>query len=353
MGPEFLAALLILLAVTLYVLLGGADFGAGVWEFNLALSVPRKERELLHRAIGPVWEANHVWLIFALVLLFQAFPTAYAAISRALWVPLFLALIGIVFRGAAFAYRSYSSRAAEQRLWQAVFAVASTSTPFFLGAAAGAIASGSLEVTATGGFDGNYLTGWVHPLSIFTAFFGVGLCAYLASIYLTREAAMQDDPDLVNVWRRRALATGAWMGILAMAGLPIMATTATALWEGFLDRALSIVALSLASGLFSLGALWLRRFTAAALSAGVAAATIIVGWGLAQYPALVPPSITIASAKSPDSVIIASLWVIGGGAILVLPSLGFLIYLFKFRRESDQSASETTSPRPSGPQNTA
>src|SRR5688572_8082843 len=168
-----------LIGVTLYALMGGADFGAGVWEFNTALRSPEKEQALIYRAIGPVWEANHVWLIFVVVGLFAGFPAAFSAIFRALWVPLLLALIGIVFRGVGFIFRSYASDSVPEKfVWGAVFAFASTGAPFFLGASLGAILSGQLAVTADGDFTGDYLTGWISSVSVFSAFFGVGVCAY-------------------------------------------------------------------------------------------------------------------------------------------------------------------------------
>src|SRR5438552_804125 len=141
MAIETTAVVMIGLGITLYAVLGGADFGAGVWEFNTALRASERERRLIERAIGPVWEANHVWLIFVIVSMFSSFPTAFVALSRALWLPLLLALVGIVFRGAAFAFRSHAVAAArQQEVWGAVFALASTAAPFFLGAAVGAVA---------------------------------------------------------------------------------------------------------------------------------------------------------------------------------------------------------------------
>ena len=173
MQPELIVCGILLVAITLYAILGGADFGAGVWEFNLVMRASKKERDLLYRAIGPVWEANHVWLVFALVLMFSAFPIAFAALLRALWIPLLLALLGIFARGVGFAFRAYAAGAVRQQaLFGAVFAFASTSTPFFFGACAGAIASG-LPVDEDGQFQGDHLTGWINPLSLFCSFYAV------------------------------------------------------------------------------------------------------------------------------------------------------------------------------------
>jgi len=330
MSPDVVVLAVLLLALTLYAVLGGADFGAGVWEFNTALQASERERALLYRAIGPVWEANHVWLIFALVLLQTAFPRALAAISQALWLPLFLALFGIVFRGAGFAFRSYAAGAvAQQQIWGAVFALASTAAPFFLGAAAGALASGRLEMTPDGRFTGSFLTGWISPLSIFSAFFAVGVCSYLAAVYLTREGAQINDAELTHLWRARALATGAWMGILAFAGIAIIASDAPVLWQAFRARGLPLVAASVVTGFGSLWALWRERFNLAVVGAASTVVCVIAGWGISQYPVLVPPRLTVELAKSPEEILRVVLWVVSGGAVLLVPALGLLFALFK------------------------
>ncbi len=336
MEPELILLGVMLSGVTLYALLGGADFGGGVWEFNTALRAPEKERALIYRAIGPVWEANHVWLIFVLVGLFAGFPTAFAAICRALWVPLLLALTGIVFRGVGFAFRSYASDSVREKvLWGAVFAFASTAAPFFLGAAAGAILSGRLEATTDGGYSGDHLTGWISPLSVFSAFFGVGICAYLASVYMTREAHIAGDAALKERWRLRAMATGLWMGALSAAGLGLMAADAPHLWEGFKARAWPLIGGSAAAGCFSLWALWRSRFTVAALGAAATVASVVIGGGLALYPALVPPQVTVESARAPREVLWALVASVAVGAVILIPSLVLLFRLFKGKKPED------------------
>lgn len=333
MAPEFIILMMIMLSLMLYAILAGADFGAGVWEFSTALQSTIKEQRLIYGAIGPVWEANHVWLIFALVTMFGAFPSAFAAVCRALWVPLLLALLGIVFRGAGLVFHSYAAGAVRQQAaWGAIFALASTATPFFLGASVGAVASGRLPVTAQGNFTGDYLADWITPLSIFTAFFAVAMCAYLAAIYLTRDAWRGGDSALVELWRQRALGSGVWLGILAIAGLAVVATDAPFLWERFRDRALPLVGSSVLTGLFSLRALWTRRFSSAVAGAGATVAAVTWGWGVVQYPEIVPSEITVFTAKSPDAVLWVMVWAIAGGSILIVPSLGYLLYLFKGKR---------------------
>ncbi len=333
MPLELLVLLLMLLGVTLYAIFGGADFGAGVWEFNLALRASKRERALINRAIGPVWETNHVWMIFVMVLFWGAFPTAFAAVSRALWLPLSLALIGIVFRGAGFVFRSYGSDDIRQEnLWTAVFALASTLAPFFLSASAWAIASGTLPVTADGHFTGDYLTGWISPMSIFGGFFGVGVCAYTASIYLTREAWMDEDRELTRVWRRRALLVGCIMGGFSLGGLAVMRSYAPELWARFLDHALIFIGGSAACGVGSLVLLYLGKFGSAALGSSGTVAFVIWGWGWAQYPILVPPSITVERAKAAEPVLRWMLITLSIGMLLLIPALVLLFVLFKGKR---------------------
>lgn len=328
MGPHDLLLCVMLLALTLYAILGGADFGAGVWEFTTVLQGTDKQRTHVYRAIGPVWEANHVWLIFVLVILLNGFPQAFATIGRGLWFPLLLALLGIVFRGASYVFRSYGRGDEQERtIWEAAFAVASTATPLFLGAAAGAVASGQLST------DGPAIraAAWLSPLAVFSGFYAVGLCAYLAAVYLTREAELVDDEELVTLWRARSLSIGVWMGVLSGAGLAMVWLEAPDLAAGFVHRGWPLVLLSLACGIGSLVEVRRRAFTRAVLAASGAVAAVIWGWGVSQYPVLIPPSITASEVKAPDNVLWMMLAIIAAGATLLFPALGYLFVLFKSR----------------------
>ncbi len=312
---------ILLLGMTLYILLGGADFGAGIWEFNTALRSTSREKALVYEAIGPVWEANHVWLIFILVGLSGGFPVAFEALFRALWIPLLLVLVGIVFRGMGFAFRSYAAdQFKQQKFWEAVFALASTATPFFLGAMAGAVASGKLGVTSSGEFHGSVLTGWIHPLSLFSALFTVGICAYLSSVYLVREAHLRQEPSLVSLWRRRSIATGLVMGLFAVAGLILVRFEVPDLWEGFRTRAWPLIGLSGLAGVFSLTALIRKWYVLSVLGAAVTVGAVLFGWGVAQYPVIIPPEITVESAKAPRAVVKTMVIVIAGGSVLLAPA---------------------------------
>jgi len=333
MGPEVLLYIVTGLALVLYAVFGGADFGAGVWQFNLAFRMPPEEQRFCDRAMGPIWETNHVWLIFVIVLLFSAFPPAFAALSRALWLPFLLALVGIVFRGCGFAFRHYAGGAeALQRRWSIVFAISSTFTPFFLGAAAGAVASGQLQITASGGFEGNYYTGWISLLSIYTGFFSVGVCAYLAAVFLTRDAVREGNGELATTWRRRALSMGIVVGTLAMAGLVVVRIEAPVLWEELAGRGLPLIGLSVVFGLLSIVSLWRRWHGMAAVGASVTVAAVIGGWALGQYPLILPPAILIHSAAAPPNVLWLFIGVAALGALLLLPSLAFLFWVFKGQR---------------------
>ncbi|MGH7606049.1 MAG: cytochrome d ubiquinol oxidase subunit II, partial [Gemmatimonadales bacterium] len=280
--PDVLAGIT-LVALTGYVLLGGADFGGGVWD--LLASGPRRtrQRELIERAIGPVWEANHVWLILAVVLLFTCFPPAFARLAIALHIPLTLVLIGIVLRGSAFAFRSYGSERQVERYWGRAFAVASLVTPVLLGVSVGAVASGAVGEWGIGrGFYESYVAPWLTPFAFAVGLFALACFALLAAVYLTLEAPARDW-DLQEDFRRRALAAG--IGVLGAAALAwVLALPA----EGARAGAPFVVAAAGAAGT-TFTALWWRRYRIARVAAAAQVALIVWGWGLAQYPYLVPP----------------------------------------------------------------
>lgn len=330
MQPEVLLLMVMLSAITLYAVLGGADFGAGVWEFTSGLQSTAKERNHVYRAIGPVWEANHVWLIFVMVILMNGFPVVFAGVSRALWFPLLMAVWGILFRGAAYAFRSHShGPQREKRIWEMMFAVASTAAPLFLGAAAGAIASGELALTAEGKYSADYVSDWMTPLSIFTGFYTVGLCAYLSSVYLVREAHVAGDSELTVLWRNRAVSTGLWMGVLSLAGLVLVAREVPLLAEGFSRRGWPLILASLACGSGGLIQVLRSKYTSAMLLSSGAVAAVIWGWGVSQFPTMVPPNIQADAAAAPDHILWMMLAVIFIGTLIMLPALGYLFWLFK------------------------
>lgn len=327
-GVETEAALAaaMLFALTAYALLGGADFGGGVWD--LVAFGPRREeqRRLIARAMGPVWEANHVWLIFFLVLLLTAFPRALAALGVALYLPLHLVLLGIVLRGAAFVFRWHGGRAVPLRqAWGSVFGGASVVTPFLLGAALGAVSSGGIRVTAEG-VSAPPAASWLHPFALATGALAVAICAYLAAVYLTVEA----DGPLRRDFRNAALAAVAAVAFLAFNTLFIMARAAPHLWQGFLRPPGS--ALLAAGALLALAAVWALRREAYVLARAAAAAQVAVllwGWALAQWPYLVYPDLTVVTAAAPEPVLRFTLALLAPGLLVVLPSLWLLFAVFK------------------------
>jgi cytochrome d ubiquinol oxidase subunit II len=340
MGPDDLLLIVMLIALTLYAVLGGADFGAGIWEFTTALQATDRERQHIYKAIGPVWEANHVWLVFVLMILMNGFPKAFAALGLTLWLPLLLTLVGIIFRGGAYIFRSYGGGPKrELLLWEAIFAVASTGTPLFLGAAAGAIASGKLKIPTENSLPSEFVIGWISPLAVFTGFYSIGMCAYLAAVFLTREAHVIGDEHLTTIWRQRSLSTGLWMGVLSFGGLVMVAIEAPHLAEGFVHRGWPLVIISLVCGIGSLIEVWRLNCSRAVIAASGAVTAVIWGWGISQYPAIIPPSITATQAKSPDGVLWMMLIVILTGGVFLLPALGYLFMLFKGEQQDRKVAS--------------
>jgi len=329
-----LLALAMLVALTAYVLTAGADFGGGVWD--LLAAGPRRDRQraLVAHAIGPIWEANHVWLILVVVVLFTCFPVAYAALSVALHVPLTLALVGIVMRGAAFAFRStFSGGGAEERGWGRVFSVASTVTPVLLGMCVGAVATGrvpeALRLARGGGsFADAYLRPWLSPFTVAVGLLALALFALLAAAYLCVEA---EEDDLREDFRRRAL--GAWV---AAAGLAVVALALARLDRAHVGAALTRSAMALplhlATAAASLAALWGlvgRRWRFARAAVAAQAVLVLWGWALAQRPYLVPPDMTVQGAAAPPRTLALTLGALAVGAVVLVPSLWYLFAVFK------------------------
>ena len=319
------AILLLLWAgLTAYALFGGADFGAGFWDL-LGGGPPNDTiRTLIEDTIGPVWEANHVWLIFALVVVWTAFPPAFAAIASTLYIPLTVVAIGVILRGSGFAFRKSVEEPRLKRRFGVLFGLSSIITPFFLGAIAGAVASGRVP---PGNATGDPIGSWLNPTSILGGTLAVGICAYLAAVYLTSDARRTNDPALADAFRWRALVMGAAVGVVAMLGIIVLAQDAPTLYDGLVSRALPLVILSAAAGLVSLVLLYVRRFSAARLTAGLAVGGVLWGWAVAQYPYLLVGSLTVRQAAALEATLIALFVSLIIGAFLVVPSLIALFVL--------------------------
>jgi len=326
-SPEDIAvAVILFVVIAAYALFGGADFGGGIWDL-LAGSAGRgaAPRELIDESITPVWEGNHVWLVFVLVLLWTAFPPAFAAIFTALFVPLSLSLLGIVLRGVGFAFRHTAQRLHMQQLTGATFAAASLITPFFMGTVVGAVATGQVPVHPAG----NVLAAWTSPTAILTGFLFVAACAYISAVFLVLEARQRGHQDLTRYFSRRATAAGVLTGALAGGTFAELPASAPYVYARLTGIALPLVAISIAAGIAVLGMLWLRWYHSLFLRgmAAIAVATVVFGWGLAQYPYLVPTSLPLAAGSAPTAALVAEFVVAGLAVLLVVPAFAFLYFL--------------------------
>ena len=326
-----LCAVILWAGATFYALFGGADFGAGFWDL-VAGGAERGERPraLIQRSLTPVWEANHVWLIFILVVLWTAFPPAFSAVMTTLYVPIALAAVGIVLRGSGFAFRKSIEGLAGRRAAGATFAVSSLLTPFFMGAVVGAIASGNVP----GEGNGAPFSSWLEPLPLLTGAMFVASGAYLAAVFLIGDARRAGDDELQSYFARRALAAAAVAGAAAAFGLVELHAEARYIFDRLVDEGLPLIILSAACGLGVLATLLsaARRSTLAAprllrpLAAGAVVA-VIWGWGVAQFPYLIPTSLKITQSAAPPDTLSTVIVVFIVAAILVLPALGLLYWL--------------------------
>ena len=313
----YMPVVFILAGMAAYTVLAGADFGAGLW--TLLAPGPRGEpiRDEARHAMGPVWEANHVWLIFVLVVCWTAYPVAFGSIASTLSVPLMIAAIGIIFRGAAYALRGQgASRAAEN-----LFAVSSVLTPFALGTAVGAIAIGRVPV---GNAAGNMVTSWLNPASVLVGVLAVVFSGYLAAVYLAADSLRFSERAVAAAFRHRALATGLAAGALALAGLPVLRHYGLDLTRG---AALVLVIISGVAGLATLVLCWRLRFGLARLTAALAVAAVVIGWAAAQAPRFLP-GMTVTQAAAGRSTLIALVIAVAAGSAILLPSLALLYTLF-------------------------
>jgi len=315
------------LGMTLYLLLGGADFGGGMWDLLASGATRERQRTLVAEAIGPVWEVNHVWLIFVLAGLLAAFPAAVSAIGVGLYLPILLAGLGIVFRGSGFAF-AHTGPGSWQRVWGRVFGIASLVTPFFLGAAAAAAGTGRIRVH-DGVVRAGAISAWTSPLSIVVGLLLVAMCSYLAATYLIVEAHGRRETELEEAFRRRAIVTAMVAGALAAVGLVVAHADAPLLWHGMLRRGWVAAGISGVAGVGSIAALAARHYGAARLAAAVAVAAVVAGFGASLWPSLIVPDVTVAGAAAPVATLRAVFFgYVVGGAVLV-PAFVVLFRVFK------------------------
>lgn len=321
--------------VIAYAVFAGADFGVGFWD--LTAGGPRKGaplRYLVDNAIGPVWEANHVWLIFVLVVFWTAFPTGFVTVIQSLAVPFWLAGFGIVVRGAAFVWRKYSPTTRAAQSSGALFATASVVTPFFFGTIAGAVASGR----ATAG--SQPWDSWLNATSIYGGLLATLTCIYLAGVFLSVHADRHDDAILHQYLTRRSLIVGGLTGGTALTGIAVLAYDAPYLFDQLTTRAAPLILASASTGAASLWALWRGRASLARPLAAVATATIVVGWGVAQYPWIIVDETTIADSAAAPIVLTSLAVATGLATLLVIPPL---IFLYRLADKPKPGAAPTAS----------
>ena len=322
-------AVVLLVGVTAYAVFGGADFGAGFWDLVAGGAVRGdRPREVIDHSIGPVWEANHVWLVFCFVVLWTGFSEAYASITLTLFIPLTLAAFGVVLRGSSFAFRKTVFSTRERRSFGAAFAISSVLVPYCFGAVAGAIASGRVPA---GGEAGDPWDSWVNPTSILGGVLAVVAAAFLAAVYLVWDARRLDDQTMVEYFRRRAVGASVVAGVVALVGIFVLRSDARYLFDELTTRALPLVIVSAVCGTASLVLLMRNAERGARLLAIVAVASVVVGWGVAQWPYILPESLEVEDAAAPSGTLNALLVATVGAVLIVLP--GFIL-LYVLDRKS-------------------
>ena len=335
----------ILLGITAYTVLSGADFGAGIWTLvpGGGQAGPAATRDHTRHAIGPVWEANHVWLIFVLTVAWTCYPGAFGSIVSTLAVPLLIAAIGIIFRGTAYALRSQFGSGEERgvRLVERLFALSSVLTPFALATVIGAIATGRVPV---GNARGNVVTSWLNPVSVLAGVLAVAFSAYLAAVYLAADARRQSEGTLAHDFRLRALAAGVVAGLLALAGLLVICAEAPALRHRLSSGlGLAMVVVSVLAGVVTMVLVWLGRFGLARASAALAVAAVIAGWAAAQEPQVLP-GLTVQQAAAGRETLIATIVGVAAGAVVLVPSLAVLYSLvLRGRLDAPEAVNEPDS----------
>jgi cytochrome bd ubiquinol oxidase subunit II len=330
---------LMLVGLAAYAVLGGADFGSAFWQFGARGERGAALREHAYRAMGPVWEANHVWLVFVLVVCWTAYPQAFASIFSTLSVPLFIAAIGIILRGTAYAVHAGTAREIERRAIDGVFSISSLLTPFALGTVVGAIASGRVPV---GNAAGDPLTSWLNPTSLVIGTLAVASGAYVAAVYLAGDAARAGLDDVAAAFRVRALGAGVVTGAIAFAGLAVVAYDADPVGDQLFDwPAVAAIAASAAAGIATLELVRGWRFEAARYSASAAVAAVVAGWALAQRPELLP-GLTVEEAAAGRPVLIATIVGVAFGGLILIPSLALLFGLVLHGRFDEQAGDRSS-----------
>jgi cytochrome bd ubiquinol oxidase subunit II len=330
--PEIIAGV-VAIALNAYVLTGGADFGGGVWDLFASGERRERQRELIADSIAPIWEANHVWLIVVVVVLFTGFPSAFSMLGTVLHIPLTIMLIGIVLRGSAFVFRSYGPYGRNR--WGLAFAIASLITPLLLGTIVGSIATGaaadaSAKIAGAASFGEVFVRPWTAAFPAAVGFFALALFAFLAATYLTVDA---EQAELQEDFRIHALAAAAAVLVCAALALGLAHSAAPRVAMGVVGGLL-IQAATASAAITAIAALWLRRYRLARIAAAAQVSLILWGWMIAQYPYLIPPALTIRNAAAPAVTLRLLAVGLGAGAVVLLPSLHYMLRTFKTKRRA-------------------
>jgi cytochrome d ubiquinol oxidase subunit II len=340
-------AVVLLLALTAYAVFGGADFGAGFWD--LTAGGPERgarPRELNERSIGPVWEANHVGLIFIFVVSWTAFSEAYASIMLTLFVPLTIAALGIVLRGASFAFRKSVVTLRNRRLFGAAFAASSVLVPYCMGAVAGGIASGRVPA---GGRAGDPVDSWINPTSVTAGVLAVTAVAYLSAVYLVWEARREDEAELAEYFRRRAIVSAVAVAVVSAVGMVVLHGDASYVFDGMTGRALPVVLVGVVCGVGALVLLARDANLGARALAVLAVAGLVVAWGVAQWPYLLPESLTISAAAAPSGTLKVLILTVVLAIVIVMPGFVLLYVLDQRALLPEEGVPDTADPATEGP----
>jgi len=328
-------AALMFLGVVAYAIFGGADFGTGGWDLTAGNDESGSQlRAQVDRSLGPVWEANHVWLIYVLVFMWTAFPTAFVAIMNTLFIPWMLVALGIVLRGGAFAFRKFSTGYREAQLHGIVFAASSVITPFFLGMIAGAIASGRVPLDETG----DVWTSWTGPTSWVGGALAVLTCSFLAGTFLAADAERGGHEALAEVIGRQVWWVGLVTGAAAIVAAVTLELDAQTLASGLHGRGLPLIIISAVAGAFSLFRLRQRRWARARVGAVIAVGAIVVGWGVGQYPDVLVDHAEIDDVIGARSTQFGLLIVFVLAAVTAVPALVWLYVLVNGKRWTEPAA---------------
>lgn len=334
MPLEVITGALLLVALSVYIVTGGADFGGGFWELVAHRRHREEEHRLITKAIAPIWEANHVWLIVAIVLLSGAFPRVLPVLSTALHVPLLIMLVGISLRGAAFVFRHYGPEDERyQRKWGWIFSTSSFGTPLFLGITLGAAVRGTIRVKPDGTVITDFISDWWSPFPIAVGVYTLAICVFLSAVYLAAEAK---ESEVAKRFRARGIVSSIGLGAVAW-GVLILSQKEAPLVYQRLTLHIWSWPLHLVTAIFSIGALAaliLNRLKVARVLAVLQALAIMMGLGMAQYPYLVTPDLTLQNSAAPAGSLQTLLVVTAIGLGLIVPAFGYLYWVFKFQKSS-------------------